>query len=179
MDQTTKETEDLVKLILARTLSPHAWRVKAFMQKAGQKLPRRPTVPNGKIRELRVRLLMEEALEFAKASGVRIETTFGEKLNSIDDLHFQVTDQVDLVEVADGLADVSVVTVGAMLAYGIADEGLLRAVDANNLAKFGPGGYKDEHGKWQKPPDHKPPDVAGILRLQGWGDNEQASTGTA
>lgn len=175
MDQTTKETEDLVKLILARTLSPHAWRVKDFMQKAGQKLPRRPTIPNGKIRELRVRLLMEEALEFAKASGVRITLVEDDEIPlRFEELRFDTTNDVDLVEVADGLADVSVVTVGAMLAYGIADEGLLKVVDQANLTKFGPGGHRDEHGKWQKPPDHKPPDVAGILKLQGWEDNETA-----
>jgi predicted HAD superfamily Cof-like phosphohydrolase len=38
-----------------------------------------------------------------------------------------------------------------------------QAVDQNNLAKFGPGGHRREDGKWVKPPDHKPPDIAGLL----------------
>jgi len=28
--------------------------------------------------------------------------------------------------------------------------------------------YKDEHGKWRKPPDFVPPDVRSVLVNQGW-----------
>lgn len=39
-------------------------------------------------------------------------------------------------------------------------------VDENNLAKFGPGGYRRDDGKWIKPPGHKPPAIAKALRWQ-------------
>jgi predicted HAD superfamily Cof-like phosphohydrolase len=157
---------------VARTKSSHALRVERFMLLADQELPGKPTVPDGKIRELRVRLLLEEVLEFAAASGVRVKLV-GEPDDTpyltYDEFKFETVDQVDLVEVADGLGDISVVTVGAMLAYGIADVELLKEVDNNNLAKFGPGGYKDpDTGKWHKPPNHQPPRIADVLRAQGW-----------
>lgn len=152
--------------------STHFDDVQTFMQLADQEVPSAPTMPSAKIRELRVRLLLEEVLEFAHAVGVKVylqdhydteqEITFGE-------LRFETHDATNLVEAVDGLADISVVTVGAFIALGVTDEAVLQEVDANNLAKFGPGGHKDENtGKWIKPPGHKPPDVAKVLRAQGW-----------
>ena len=149
-------------------ISPHAMRVAKFMALAEQALPTKPTVPDGKIRELRVRLLFEELLEFCKAAGVTV--FIEDQPLRFDELIITALpeSEVDLVEAADGLGDISVVNTGGMLAFGILDETLLREIDWNNLRKFGPGGYKDVHGKWRKPPDHKPPDVEGVLRRQGW-----------
>jgi predicted HAD superfamily Cof-like phosphohydrolase len=156
----------------AKALTAHAERVKQFMALAKNELPSNPTIPNAKIRELRVRLLLEEVLEFAEASGVRLKLEGEDDETSplrFSEFTFETTNDVDLVEVADALGDISVVNVGSMLAYGIADTGLLIEVDNNNMAKFGPGGYKDpETGKWRKPPDHQPPRIADVLRAQGW-----------
>jgi predicted HAD superfamily Cof-like phosphohydrolase len=149
----------------------HACRVAEFMLKAGQQLPSTPSVRDGKIRELRVRLLLEEVLEFAEASGVGIKLR--EDHDATPSLHFEdfifeTCDEVNLIKAADGLADISVVTVGAMLAYGIADVPLLEEVDRNNLAKIARGHKCPKTGKWLKPPDHQPPRIADVLRAQGW-----------
>jgi predicted HAD superfamily Cof-like phosphohydrolase len=71
-----------------------------------------------------------------------------------------------MIEVADGCADVSVVTIGTLSACGIADKPLLKEVDESNLRKFGPGYSKREDGKWIKPPDWKVPDIAKVLNEQ-------------
>lgn len=161
----------LQRLLNPAQTSAHARRVADFMRKAGQQLPGTPSVRDGKIRELRVRLLLEEVLEFAEASGVRInlrEEPYSTPPLTYEDFVFDTNDKVDLVKAADGLADISVVTVGAMLAYGIADVPLLEEVDQNNLMKIARGRRCPKTGKWLKPPDHQPPRIADVLRAQGW-----------
>ncbi|RME74113.1 MAG: hypothetical protein D6785_16225, partial [Planctomycetota bacterium] len=78
-----------------------------------------------------------------------------------------------LVEIADGCADIMVVTTGTLSACGISDIPLQEEVDQNNLSKFGPGGYEREDGKWVKPPDHKPPKILKILEDQGYLQEKQ------
>ena len=46
--------------------------VKEFMVKAGQATPDKPIIPDAATRILRVKLLLEEVLELAEASGVEI-----------------------------------------------------------------------------------------------------------
>jgi predicted HAD superfamily Cof-like phosphohydrolase len=71
----------------------------------------------------------------------------------------------DLVEVADGLADIIVIALGTALEYGIPLAEIFDEVMWSNMAKLGP-----DHrpivlpsGKIGKPEGWKPPDVAGIL----------------
>lgn len=145
---------------------------------AGQDTPCRPTPPTAAIALLRARLILEEALETCQALGVSVffdGHVHGEtltmkpmsSLGSIPTIGFAVTGTPNLVEIADGCADISVVTTGTLVACGIADKELLELVDNNNLSKFGPGHYKDDFGKLVKPPGHKPPDIAGLLNRQG------------
>jgi predicted HAD superfamily Cof-like phosphohydrolase len=64
-----------------------------------------------------------------------------------------------LVAIADGCADIKVVTTGTLSAFGIADDLIQQLVDYNNLEKFGPGhGYRED-GKLVKPPEHRPPQL--------------------
>jgi len=151
--------------------TPHQKRVEDFMEKAEQELPDTPTVPDEETRILRARLILEEALETIW-KGLGITTLLhGDGIHypvRIDDLKFMPEEEVNLVEVADGCADISVVTTGTLSACGIKDEKLLEEVDGHNLKKFGPGGYKDDGGKWIKPKDLQPPDITGILKEQGW-----------
>lgn len=154
-----------------RRKSSHQSRVETFMKMAGQVLPDKPTIPDAKVRELRVRLLLEEVLETADALGVKVSLSGqfdSDPPLSFDEFIFTATDDVDLVWAVDGLADISVVTVGALSALGVADMAILEEVDRHNLGKFGPGSYKDENGKWRKPPGFVPPDFASVLRAQGW-----------
>jgi predicted HAD superfamily Cof-like phosphohydrolase len=128
------------------------------MRLAGQALPALPVLPSLETRKLRANLIMEEALETIKGLGFAV--VIKPQSNGWD---IQEANAPDLVEIVDGCADISVVTMGTLLACGIGDEELLKLVDENNLAKFGPGGHRREDGKWVKPPGHQPPDIKGLL----------------
>jgi predicted HAD superfamily Cof-like phosphohydrolase len=150
--------------------TPHQLRVERMMRGFGQEVPLRPTERDEKTRVLRARLIMEEALETI-VKGLRVGMLVNnydlEELDENVEFHTYRGD-ADLVELADGCADVSVVTIGTLSAFGIKDAPLLREVDANNQAKIDTG-KTDEHGKFIKHPDHVGPDVAGVLAAQGWG----------
>jgi predicted HAD superfamily Cof-like phosphohydrolase len=78
----------------------------------------------------------------------------------------------DMVEAADGLADLIYVTVGTAVELGIRLEDIFRVVQRSNMAKLGPDGkpITREDGKSQKPPGWKPPtnDIKRELEFQGW-----------
>ena len=157
--------------------TPHQQRIDEFMRKAGQDVPDKPCIPDAKTRVLRARLILEEALETIHAMGVHVELRTHEDapsvfITSLKDLSIHAGGgdlEVDLEGVADGCADISVVTIGTLSAFGIADQPILEEVDAANLRKFGPGGHRNEHGKWIKPADWTPPNINARL-------DEQAGT---
>lgn len=134
-------------------------------------------MPDAKTRELKARLILEEAMETIDALGVDIYIREDDRPTTFDELELSVRNDrpynkpPDLIEIADGCADLSVVTMGTLVACGIPDKPLLTIVDENNLAKFGPGSYRREDGKWMKPPNHKPPDIKGLLISLGWDGN--------
>lgn len=142
------------------------------MQKVGQATPSSPVVPDEKTRLLRAKLILEEAIETIRAMGVgvRLRDTGGQGgVVTVDpeELSFYIDGEVDLEEVVDGCADISVVTIGTLIAFGVDDEPVLEEVDQANLRKFGPGSYEREDGKWIKPPGWTPPDILGVLERQG------------
>ena len=154
--------------------SPHYIRVREFMQKVGQATPSLPVVPDEKTRLLRAKLILEEAIETIRAMGVGVrlrETGGQEGVVTVDphELSFYINGEVDLEAVVDGCADVSVVTIGTLIAFGVDDEPVLEEVDQANLRKFGPGSYERDDGKWIKPPDWTPPDILGVLERQASG----------
>ena len=150
--------------------TPHYRRIRQFMQHAGQETPSRTTIPDEETRVLRARLILEEALETVHALGVSVHLGSREEPLEESDLHLQPSGTVDLEGVVDGCADVSVVTMGTLVAFGIDDEPVLEEVDSANLRKFGPGGYRREDGKWMKPRDWTPPNIeAAIERGNPWG----------
>lgn len=130
------------------------------MELAGQSLPKVPTVPDQKIRELRCRLIMEEALEACEALGFYV---FAHSPDPIlkDEFSFASNDKpISLAEIGKELADLGVVGEdGTGLACGINMERVRDLVDENNLGKFGPGSYKNQHGKHCKPPDYPKPNI--------------------
>ena len=170
------------------------------MRSASQDIPDRPTVPDAKTRKLRAKLIFEEALETIKELGVRIfsEHDRAHALDHIDDFDLIVALDMEpnLEGIADGCADISVVTIGTLSACGMADDSLLKEVDTTNLRKFEnhcpkcdepgedhnsgiPGeracrvchttwisGYRRDDGKWVKPANHPAPDIAGVLKHQ-------------
>ena len=135
----------------------HYQRVKAFMQKAGQETPSSVTIPDEKTRHLRASLILEEALETVLALG--FDVVAQDAPVSIENCKLVGSRKPDLEGIVDGCADISVVTIGTLVACGIEDEPVLAEVDRANLRKFGSGSYVREDGKWMKPPDWQPPDI--------------------
>ena len=148
----------------------HQLNVEAFMSFAQQDIPPAPVVPDESIRVLRAKLILEEALETIRGLGLDVMLPIdvcdvgddGVKIYA-DDVQFMRGPMPNLAEIVDGCCDLKVVTTGTLSACGIPDDEFQEAVDQNNLAKFGPGGYRRPDGKWVKPPNHKPPDIAGLL----------------
>ncbi len=137
------------------------------MQKAGQDTPTSVTIPDDATRILRAKLILEEALETVTALGVTA-TVLNEdrKLKRESELSFEITDEADLEEIVDGCADISVVTMGTLIAFGVDDEPVLEEVDKANLRKFSEGSYRREDGKWMKPPGWTKPDILGVVDRQ-------------
>ncbi len=138
---------------------------------------------NHAVRRLRARLILEEALETIQGLGFHVpvgEISEHEK-------------GFDLVAVADGCADLSVVNTGTLIACGVPDESLLQLVDSNNIAKFSSptcvcggstnkindfwicdtcfkalpleaGPHLRADGKLVKGTGHKAPDIEGFLK---------------
>ncbi len=132
------------------------------MRLAEQALPMAPIIPSEEVRQLRANMHLEETLETIHGlGGVVVSDEDGE-------LRVKMCLQPNLVEIVDGCADSRVISTGTLSACGVDDESIQRTVDEANLRKFGPGSYRRGDGKWMKPPDFVPPDVAGELRKQGW-----------
>lgn len=162
------------RIPLARQRSEHQQRVDEFMRLADQEVPLAPVIPNEKTRILRAKLILEEALETIREGlGVDVLIDHGNSIKTVgfgnvimENLDFNVVRDADLEQIADGCADLMVVTTGTLSACGIADEALQHEIDCNNLQKFGPGGHKREDGKWVKPKDHPLPQTGKILKEQ-------------
>jgi hypothetical protein len=161
----------------------HQYRIEQMMRKAGQAVPDDPVLPSKEIRKARALLVLEEAVELCESLGYALYLNMADVVPISEDmimgqgtwyrikpvrLTFSPLPPDSLTGIAKEAADVSVVTIGTLSACGIDDRALLKAVDDNNLAKFGPGGYLDENGKWQKPPGHKKPDLERVLSTQGY-----------
>jgi predicted HAD superfamily Cof-like phosphohydrolase len=186
--------------------------VKTFMQTFGQATPTSPTVPDEKTRVLRVKLLLEEVLELAEASGVMVclkltdeqkeeikkckkepYTDFAPHIltQNLDFCFIKRKDgkSVDLVGVADALADIDYVNQGAAVAYGLDLEPFQDEVHSSNMTKLwkleevsgtpalniirvpdkGDGRVcivRNADGKVLKSPSYRPANLAGVLAKQ-------------
>lgn len=152
----------------------HQRRIEEFMRLAGQDLPLHPVIPSAEVRFLRASIILEEALETIEALGMEVGTGVGAEFVPTPHLVVRASDKLkpNLIEIADGCADTSVVTIGTLSACGIADNQLLMEVDASNLRKFGLGSYRRADGKWMKSNTWTPPDILRVLKEQGY-ENRQ------
>ena len=116
--------------------------VEEFHRKFDILIQPRPAIPQGSIKELRVRLMQEEFDELKEALG-----------------------QESLVAIAKEMADLLYVVYGTAVSYGIDMEPVFEEVHRSNMSKV--GGYKREDGKWVKPPTYSPACLAPILQAQG------------
>lgn len=143
-------------------------RVEEFHAKMGQADPAKPVDLTPEQRMKRARLIAEEACETVFAlMGTEAGVAIMESVGSDVAWKRLGRGQGDLSEIADGCIDLQVVCAGTLSEAGIADVPLIEAVMDANDAKV--GGGVDANGKFMKPPGWRPPDVAGLLRAQGWG----------
>ena len=117
-------------------------KVKEFMNTFGQEIKNKADFPNEKIVELRKKLIEEEFAEFKDA---------------IDDNN--------LVEVADALTDILVVTYGAGAAFGINLDKCFEEVHRSNMSKLSENGKPiyNEIGKVMKGPNYFKPNLKQYL----------------
>lgn len=101
-----------------------------------------PQLKSYRVLNLRASLMMEELSEFMAAAR-----------------------NFDLVGMADALGDLVYVVHGTALSLGIDLEPVVEEIHRSNMTK---SRQKDEGGKIQKGPGYTPPDIAGVLKRQGW-----------
>jgi predicted HAD superfamily Cof-like phosphohydrolase len=135
-----------------------------------QPILHKPQVPADDRVRLRLALIAEEFFELIAATygaDGRTDATKADVFAMISDVRSQ---DVDLVEVADALADLDYVVEGTRLEFGINGEPIADEVHRSNLSKLGADGkpVRREDGKIMKGPNYSPPDIAGELRKQGW-----------
>lgn len=70
----------------------------------------------------------------------------------------------DVVAATDAILDLVFVAVGAAVEFGVDLEPCWQEVVRTNMAKR--GGHKRADGKWIKPPDWQPPNIAALLEAQ-------------
>lgn len=115
--------------------------VKEFHQAFGQRVGKKPELPDREERELRKKLLAEEYTEYVVAEY-----------------------RNDLVEIADALADIIYIACGTAVSYGIPLDKLFAEVHRSNMAKLVDGKViRRSDGKVQKPEGWIPPDVKSVL----------------
>lgn len=152
--------------------------VKEFHEAFGHPVKTAPEVPDLKTRILRVKLLLEEVLEFANASGVCVYAyDIDDKvLLTCSELEFWESDEKpDIIEAADALADIRYVTDGANLVWGFPQNELLKEVHSSNMSKLGEDSkpiYRED-GKVIKGVNYTPPDIKKVLIEAGWKGEEK------
>ena len=117
-------------------------KVKEFMTTFGQEVKNKAEFPNEKIVELRKKLIDEE---------------FNELKDAIN--------ENDLIEVADALTDILVVTYGAGVAFGIDLNKCFKEVHRSNMSKLSEDGKPiyNEFGKVMKGPNYFKPNLKQYL----------------
>lgn len=119
-------------------------------------------IPSQEIRELRARLILEEALETINALGfdvlVEEQGNYGTMPVDMKEVSFGSTNQPHLEDIIDGCCDLEYVTKGTLVACGVPDIPHLQEVCRANNAKFPKGqAIVNENGKFQKPKGWIPP----------------------
>jgi predicted HAD superfamily Cof-like phosphohydrolase len=104
----------------------------------------KPGFPSEDTQTLRYDLIKEELLELGDAM-----------------------DDVDLVGIADALADLLYVVYGTACSFGLDMQEIFDEVHRSNMSKV--GGHKRGDGKWIKPSTYSPPNLEPIIKKQKMG----------
>lgn len=175
--------DETIAGIIARTLdntldvrSDIRKQVEEFHRAMGQPVLATPTVPDRDRLKLRLNLIAEEFEELLQACGAAAfayadddDEYFADAVRrGIRDGVFR--EDVNLVAVADALADLDYVIEGMRLELGINGKPVADEVHRSNMSKLGPDGKPvvREDGKVIKPETYSPPDIEGELKKQGW-----------
>ncbi len=147
--------------------------VAAFHEAMGVPTRYRPeSIPDDRVR-LRLKLIGEEFIELIAATMGTPEALGANNAEEAIREFRQIVDEspvkVDLVAVADALADLDYVIEGSRLEWGIDGGPIADEVQRSNMSKLVDGKpvVRDD-GKILKGPNWSPPDIAGELRKQGW-----------
>jgi len=144
----------------------HIDNVEEFMRLASQDFPHQLTIPDEKTRQLRAKLILEEAFELIeKGLGVEVSMPAGADYLDIERFEYNCISEPDPVEAMDGAVDsLWVTTTGVAAIFGLADklEECIAEVDRSNLSKFIDGHRRDD-GKWVKGPSYSPADLRRII----------------
>ncbi len=128
-----------------------------------------PQVPPDDVVRNRCKWQVEETLELLRACLTRdIESWERVAIEHARNVLTSAIEKgrvdVDLVEYADASADIRYVAYGNDIAAGIYSPDVDAEVCRSNDTKSPPG----PDGKVSKGPSYSPPDIAGVLKEQGW-----------
>ena len=143
-----------------------ARQVKEFHEAFGQPVADTPTLGDVKLRKLRLKLILSEALELADALGLSAYACTSER-KDVHTIRIEVNnDTPDIVAVADALGDLDYVVQGGNLAFGVPGEAILAEIHKSNMTKLGADGKPIVHsdGKVIKGPNYKEPDLGPLLQ---------------
>lgn len=144
-----------------------------FHRKFGLTVNNKPTIPEEKDIELRSNLIAEEFLEFMDASGYYFSQIALKSENDYNSgiTHIYTKDydkKVDIIGIADAIADLLYVVYGAAVTYGLDAEMLFNEVHRSNLTKVWEDGTihrREEDGKILKPPTYSKADIQKCLNI--------------
>lgn len=138
--------------------------VAEMMRLFGQEVRTVPAIiVDAKERLLTANLILEESLEFAAAMGLTPVMENG-KVKLVPD-----GSTPDLIEAADAVGDILVVTYGAANRLGIDAQPVFDEVNRSNMSKVWPDGTihkRESDGKVLKPDTYSPADIARVIDSQ-------------
>lgn len=115
--------------------------VKEFHQAFGIVISEKPAMQDEATIDLRIALIREE----------------------FDELQ-QAFEDGSIVDIADALGDLLYVIYGAGVSFGIDLEPVTDEIHRSNMTKV--NGHRAENGKWIKPADYSPADLAAVIERQ-------------
>lgn len=114
-------------------------------------------------------LCIEEPIETLEGFGADPEIVARLKAVAAEAVASIQRARCNIVDIADGLGDSDYVNEWARCEFGLDGQPIADEIQRANMGKFGPGSSFNAAGKVQKPPGWTPPDIAAVLRAQGWG----------
>ena len=145
--------------------------IEKFMKACGQEVKIYPGIPDEKVKQLRIKLMVEELLG-AKEVPEGVDNEWGLIQNKSDELVKSILNN-DLVGIADGIADVLYVVIGTAAAFGIDIQEVFDEVQRSNMTKAVWDEtieeyvvIRNEHGKVLKPDTFSEAQLAPIIQNQ-------------